>query len=145
MYSGVTCLQTRCVIFFRPGIEVACSSHCACLTWLHRFSIGLRLGLFFGHPWNGFTFRSCSHFRLETARCARAPSSISNAQTKRKTNADFHAISEKSTSASFAYKNRTVWAAEMGLRSSWSSFALVSESYLVFMKNLILKWKNMQK
>ena len=59
-----------------------CSRSCACFTWLHRFSIGLRSGLFPSHPLNGFTFQSCSRFRVETARCAGVLSSISSTEVR---------------------------------------------------------------
>ena len=59
-----------------PSIEVARSRRCMCFIWLHTFSIGLRSGLFPGHPWKTLMpFRACQAC-VDFARCAGALSSM---------------------------------------------------------------------
>ena len=77
--------QTFCAILFSPAIDVARSCRCRCFIWLHKFSMGLRSGLFPGQPSKSLTPRSWCHFFVDLARCAGVPSSM-----KRKKNFFLH-------------------------------------------------------
>ena len=61
--------QTFCAILFSPAIDVARSCRCRCFIWLHKFSMGLRSGLFPGQPSKSLTPRSWCHFFVDLAQC----------------------------------------------------------------------------
>ena len=63
--------QTFCAILFSPAIDVARSCRCRFFIWLHKFSMGLRSGLFPGQPSKSLTPRSWCHFFVDLARCGK--------------------------------------------------------------------------